>query len=87
MKLRGNPHDGKVWKQITATQVRMSKEFRSLGVFAAFSRWSVDVSFARSMVCKDYRLHSYTPKDRRNLNNKNNCGQISVVTTYEPSLC
>ncbi len=36
--------------------------FRSSGVFAPFSRWSSDVSFACSMVGKDYRQNSYTPK-------------------------
>ena len=40
----------------------MLKEFRSLGVFAAFSRWSLDVSLMQKQVRYDYCLNSQTPK-------------------------
>ena len=40
----------------------MLKEFRSLGVFAAFSRWSLDVSWMQKQVHYDYCLDSQTPK-------------------------
>jgi len=47
-------------------EFRMSKEFRSLGVFAAFSRWSLEVSLAVGTVIGQvpsvYRPNSYTPK-------------------------
>ncbi len=51
-------------------EFRMSKEFRSLGVFAAFSRWSLDVSLAvvtviggchQSIVQTPILLNSQTP--------------------------
>ena len=41
---------------------RMLKEFRSLGVFAAFSRWSLDVSLMQKQERYDYCLNSPTPK-------------------------
>ena len=40
----------------------MLKEFRSLGVFAAFSRWSLDVSLMQKHVRYGYCLNSQTPK-------------------------
>ena len=40
----------------------MLKEFRSLGVFAAFSRWSLDVSWMQKQVRYYYCLNSHTPK-------------------------
>ena len=40
----------------------MLKECRSVGVFAAFSRWSLDVSLMQKQVRYDYCLNSQTPK-------------------------
>ena len=40
----------------------MLKECRSVGVFAAFSRWSLDISLMQKQVCYDYCLNSQTTR-------------------------
>ncbi len=48
----------------------MLKEFRSLGVFAAFSRWSLDISLMQRQVLYNYCLNSKTPKLQNSKKNK-----------------